>query len=236
MTYIILAAGTGSRLNPITLKHPKTLFSLDDKTTILQRMVSSIKDMDKAAKVVIICGFKHKLLKEKVSDVYWVYNPFYKVTNSLGSLWCAREHLKDDVTIINGDIVMSYELMKDIIVKPVKKPCVLIDTSIKNDGDYNIQLDEDKVVVMSKELTSYSGEYAGVTKLNTDSAKKLCEKLDEMVEDGRYTTWYEDALVQMIFENNFELFATDISNYEWTEVDSVDDLVYAKRIHRKQKV
>lgn len=236
MTYIILAAGTGSRLNPITLKHPKTLFSLDDKTTILQRMVSSIKSMDKSAKVVIICGFKHNLLKEKVSDVYWVYNPFYKVTNSLGSLWCAREYLKDDVTIINGDIVMSYELMKDIIVNPVQKPCVLIDTSIKNDGDYNIQLDDDKVVVMSKEMTSYSGEYAGVTKLNNDSAKKLCEKLDEMVEDGRYTTWYEDALVQMIFENNFELFATDISNYEWTEVDSVDDLVYAKRIHRKQKV
>ena len=52
-----------------------------------------------------------------------------------------------------------------------------------------------------------------------------------MVEDGRYTTWYEDALVQMIFERNFRLFFQDISQYDWTEVDSVDDLTFAKKIH-----
>lgn len=235
MTYIILAAGTGSRLYPITLKHPKTLFSLDNETTILQRMVNSLKKLDKESKIVIICGFQHQLLKEKIKDkgVIWVYNPFYAVTNSLGSLWFAKSYLDNDVTIINGDIVTSYDLIKDILVKPVNRPCVLVDASIKNDGDYNVQMDNDRVIVMSKELKTYTAEYAGVTKLDKTSSIALSEKIDEMVQDGRYTTWYEDALVQMIFENNFQLYGIDISKYEWSEVDSVDDLVYAKQIHKK---
>ena len=233
MVYIILAAGTGSRLHPITLKHPKTLFSLDDQTTILQRMIGLLKELDPSGKIVVICGFQHQLLRSFVSDVTWVYNPFYEITNSLASLWFAKEYLQESVTIINGDIVMSRELMADVVTKEVKKPCVLIDTSIQ-EGDYNVQAEHGKVIVMSKALTSYTGEYAGVTKLDAASAEQLSVQLDELVEDGRYTTWYEDALVQMIFERNFQLYVEDIAQYDWTEVDSVNDLVYAKRIHEKE--
>ena len=86
---------------------------------------------------------------------------------------------------------------------------------------------------MSKELTNYSGEYAGVTKLNRDSSIRLKQKIEEMIDIGMYGHWYEDALVQMFFEENFELFVKDISIYEWTEVDNVNDLMYAKTIHSK---
>lgn len=233
MVYLILAAGTGSRLHPITLKHPKTLFSLDEKTTILSRMTALLHRLDSSAQVVVICGFQHKMLKDSISGVTWVYNPFYAVTNSLGSLWFAREYLNQEVTVLNGDIVMSEQLVREVVAKSVQQPFVLMDSSIKN-GDYNIQTNENKVIVMSKALTSYTGEYAGVTKLDAASAVQLREQISDMVEDGRYTTWYEDALVQMIFEHNFQLYAKDISQYEWTEVDSVDDLMFARQIHEKE--
>ena len=87
---------------------------------------------------------------------------------------------------------------------------------------------------MSKELSNYYGEYAGVTKLDHDSALKMREEMDEMIEEGFYDQWYENALVQMIFKNDFKLYYTDISNYEWTEVDSVNDLLLAKRIHTQE--
>jgi hypothetical protein len=56
-----------------------------------------------------------------------------------------------------------------------------------------------------------------------------------MVEEGYYDQWYENALVQLIFKNDFQLYYEDICNYEWTEVDCVSDLIVAKGIHMNEK-
>ncbi|EHM52089.1 NTP transferase domain-containing protein [Flavonifractor plautii] len=233
MTYIILAAGSGTRLHPITLTHPKTLFSLDGSTTILSRMVGLLRTIDPGSTVVIVTGFQHQQLENAVQmeNVVWVYNPFYAVTNSIASLWFAQEYLKDQVTVLNGDIVMSRELLQNIVTQDTEYPYVLMDASILKHGDYNVQANGERVVVMSRDLSTYSGEYAGVTKLDGRAAEQLRHKVCEMVERGLYNHWYEDALVQMIFENDFELRIRDIQQYQWTEVDDVDDLVCAKRIH-----
>ena len=233
MTYIILAAGSGTRLHPITLTHPKTLFSLDGSTTILSRMVGLLRTIDPGSTVVIVTGFQHQQLENAVQmeNVVWVYNPFYAVTNSIASLWFAQEYLKDQVTVLNGDIVMSRELLQNIVTQDTEYPYVLMDASILKHGDYNVQANGERVVVMSRDLSTYSGEYAGVTKLDGRAAEQLRHKVCEMVERGLYNHWYEDAMVQMIFENDFELRIRDIQQYQWTEVDDVDDLVCAKRIH-----
>lgn len=235
MTYIILAAGSGTRLHPITLLHPKTLFSLDGSTTILGRMTGLIHALDREANIVVVTGFQRELVEGHISNVTWVRNPFYEVTNSIASLWFARQFLDGEVTILNGDIVMSKKLMAEVVTARTDVPRVLMDSSVLKNGDYNVQADGGKVIVMSKALTTYSGEYAGVTKLDGNSAPQLKRRVEEMVDRGIYNNWYEDALVQMIFEEDFELLAQDISRYEWTEVDSVDDLMRAKGIHAKDR-
>ncbi len=171
-----------------------------------------------------------------LEGVRFVYNPFYDVTNSIASLWFARDELDaDNVVLIDGDIVMSNELIRDVLCKPVERPCVLVDSSIKTDGDYNVEVSGEQVLVMSKELDNYYGEYAGVTKLNHDSAILMREEMNSMIEEGFYDQWYENALVQLIFKNDFKLYYNDISNYEWTEVDSVNDLLLAKHIHAQEQ-
>ena len=236
MKYIFMVAGKGTRLQPLTLKHPKSMYKLDENTTLLQRMVTLIKKYDSEAEIVIVTGHMHRAIEEQVTGATFVYNPFYEVTNSIASLWFAREHVDaDNVVLIDGDIVMSDELVKDIMCKPVDRATVLVDSSIKTDGDYNVEISGDQVLVMSKDLTSYYGEYAGVTKLDRESALLMRSELEDMVEEGFYDQWYENALVQLIFKKDFRLFYTDISNYEWTEVDSVNDLLLAKQIHMKEK-
>ena len=236
MKYIFMVAGKGTRLQPLTLKHPKSMYKLDENTTLLQRMVMLIKKHDEEADIVIVTGHMHRRIEEQVVGVRFVYNPFYEVTNSIASLWFAKEELDaDNVVLIDGDIVMSDELVKNVMCKPVDKPLVLVDSSIKTDGDYNVEVSGDQVLVMSKDLDNYYGEYAGITKLDHDSALLMKKEMESMIEEGFYDQWYENALVQLIFKNDFKLFYTDISNYEWTEVDSVNDLLVAKQIHLKEK-
>lgn len=235
MKYIMMVAGKGSRLRPLTLRHPKSMYMLDQNTTLLQRMVSVIREIDTEADIVIVTGHMHRSIESQVDGVTFIYNPFFEVTNSIASLWFAREHLDaDNVVLIDGDIVMSRELMRDVVCRPVEKPYVLVDSSIKTDGDYNVEVSGDQVLVMSKDLASYYGEYAGISKLDRTSALEMRTELETMVEDGFYDQWYENALVQLIFKSDFKLYYTDISNYDWTEVDSVNDLLHARQIHAKE--
>lgn len=232
MTYIFMTAGKGSRLYPLTLKYPKSLYKLDKNTTVLKRMITLLKKYDNNAKIIVVVGFMKEQVQDEIEGVIFITNPFYEVTNSIASLWFAKNYLDDDqVVIINGDIVMEEELIKKIVCQRTDSPKVLIDSSIKNDGDYNVQINGDRVLVMSKDLNEYYGEYAGVTKLDRTSAIKLQECVTEMVENGMYDQWYENALVQMIFNTDFKLYYEDISDYKWTEVDCVSDMLMAKQIH-----
>lgn len=232
MTYIFLVAGKGARLHPLTLRYPKSSYKLDKNTTVLQRMVMLIKKYDKEANIVIVVGFMHETIKKGLENVTFVYNPFYEVTNSIASLWFAKEYLdNDNVTIINGDVVMDEELIKKVVCRRVERPMVLLDSSIRFAGDYNVQITGEKVLVMSKELEEYYGEYAGVTKLDRYSASVLNSCIQQMVCDGMYDQWYENALDQLIFNDDFELYYEDISEYRWTEVDCVSDMLLAKQIH-----
>lgn len=234
MTYIILAAGQGKKLQPLTFSQPKTLYKLDGNKNVLQRVVSSIRKSDEDAEIVVVVGFMYKHIQQELEDenVKIVLNPFYAVTSSIGSLWFAKDFLqRENVTIINGDVVISDSLLHDVICTHTDVPYVLLDSTKQNSFKYNVQVQDDKVCVMSGNLTNYYGNYASVTKLDAVSCRFLLDQISLMVNEGMYNLFYEDALVQMIFDNNFELYFKDIKDYQWTEVDTVDDLIKAREIN-----
>ena len=233
MTYIILSAGKGVKLQPLTLNHPKSLYKLDDKTTILQRLVRKIRKYDAESEIVVVVGYMYNQIQKELEDdnVKFVHNPFYSVTSSMGSLWFAKDYLqRENVTIINGDIVTSEKLIEDIVSQYTDYPCVLLDSTRRDPNKYNVQVQGDLVCVMSKNLTEFAGNYASITKLDAVSSRFLLEQLNLMVNEEMYNLFFEDALVQMIFQKNFELYYKDIKDYNWTEVDSVDDLLKARQI------
>lgn len=232
MTYIILAAGKGTNLQPLTLKTPKSLYRLHQDTTVLQKMTRNIRAYDSNAEIVVIAGFMYSVVLKELEkeNAVVVRNPFYAQTGSIASLWFARKYLeRDNVTILNSDIVAEDRLFEEVISQKTKKPYVLIDSSRK-DGKYNVQIEGDSVCVMSKSLSDYYAQYASITKLDAVSARFLAEEIDDMVNQEMYDLLYEDALTQMIFSNDFKLYYKDIAGYKWTEIDTVNDLIHAKEI------
>ena len=237
MTYIILAAGQGTKLQPLTLKTPKSLYKLDKDTTVLQRMVRSIRKYDSEAEIVVVAGFMydHILQEIKSENVIVIRNPFYAITSSLASLWFARKYLeRENVTIINADIVLENRLMEEVICKTTDRPIVLIDSSIEKNGKFNVQVQDDKVCVMSKDLSEFYGQYICITKLDAISARFLNKEIDGMINDEMYDQLFETALVQMIFTHDFELYYKDIKGFVWAEIDCVDDLIKAKKVQKRE--
>lgn len=235
MTYIILAAGKGTNLQPLTLKTPKSLYKLDRETTVLQRMIRSIRKFDREAEIVVVVGFMydHVMREVEKENVIIVRNPFYARTGSIASMWFAKKYLeRENVTVMNSDIVLEDRLVEEVVCKHTDKPYVLVDSG-RTTGKYNVQIQDDKVCVMSKSLSSFFAQYACVTKLDAVSARFLIEEIENMVNDEMYDQLFEDALVQMIFENDFDLYYTDIKGYAWTEVDDVNDLIKARVVQKK---
>lgn len=235
MTYIILAAGKGVNLQPLTLKTPKSLYKLDRNTTVIQRMVRLIRKNDTKAEIVVVAGFMYEQITKELEreNVKIVRNPFYSATGSIASLWFARKYLeRDNITIINSDIVVEDKLVEEILCKPTDIPYVLIDSG-KTTGKYNVQINGERICVMSKSLSEFYAQYVSITKLDAVSARFLIEELENMVNGEMYTQLFEDALVQMIFENDFDLYYKDIKGYQWAEVDTVNDLIVAQEVQNK---
>lgn len=235
MTYIILAAGKGNNLQPLTLKYAKTSYKLDEETTVLQRMVRSIRRVDKNAEIVVVVGYKAEVVKAELDgeNVKFVMNPFYEVTNSISSVWFARDYLeRENVTIVHGDVVFSDEVVKSYLSVPTDYPYVLVDSSYNRPGAYNVVTQENQVLVMSKKLEHFSAKYCCMTKLDPVSSRLLKQEVDSMINGNMYDQYFEDSLVQMIMFHDFQLFCVDIAGKKWAEVDSVDDLLTAQKIHR----
>ncbi len=235
MTYIILAAGKGTSLQPLTLKTPKSLYKLDRHSTVLQRMIRTIRKYDNKGEIVVVAGFMYDHVLKEVGreNVIVVRNPFYAVTSSIASLWFAKKYLeRENVTILSSDIVLEDRLFEEIICRNTDIPYVLVDSS-KTEGKYNVQVQGDKICVMSRALSSFFAQYVCVTKLDAVSARFVLEELDTMINAEMYDQLFEDALVQMIFENDFDLYYKDIKGYSWTEVDTVDDLLRAREVQKQ---
>ena len=157
MTYIILAAGKGANLHPLTLKYPKTSYKLDENITVLQR----IRKFDKNAEIVVVVGYLSDMIRHELSDdnVKFVMNPFYEVTNSISSVWFARDYLeRENVAIIHGDAVFEDYLLENYLVKPTNYPYVFVDSSSIMPNNYNAVIMEDQVLVMSKKLENFSAK------------------------------------------------------------------------------
>lgn len=233
MKVIILSAGIGSRLKPLTANVPKSMLLIDSNTTVLERTINIINNNIKNAEIIIVNGFCKDKINDcvaKYSNCKTIHNPFFRITNSISSLWFAREFMDDDTIFINADVIVEERLFRYMLTK--KDSFVLYDSSIGDMADYKVSVKDGEIVVMSKDLNKFSGEYVGITKLTKEDTIKLRRKIESMVKDEMVNEWYETAMVDMIFTENFKLKAVDACDYSWTEIDNVNDLIKAKEIFK----
>ena len=236
MEYIILAAGVGTRLYPYTKNTPKCMVKVSENETVVERTVRLINQCDKEAHMTLVLGFEAKQIMDLLgSKCDYVINPFYKVTNSIASLWYARKILEKgiDTVILNADVVFSKEFAKEICRKP-DRSIIYYDSSIRSHGDYNVQVIDGNMIVMGKELEEYDGEYVGITKYVGAETKILLNEVDSMVLDNLYDQWYENALVQLSLNERHEFKTVNVCDYQWSEIDSINNLLKIRNIIKRE--
>lgn len=223
MKAILLAAGVGSRICNDIQKMPKSMLLVNEQPLI----VHTVKLLRKNnIAVTVITGYMHQIIEDAIRDlgatVY--YNPFFKVTNSMGSLWYARDELApgEDVMIANADVYYTQELL-DLILSTKKSNFLLSDKTRVNEGDYFFGSENGVLKRYGKQLlpSERDSEYVGIGVLKNEWIEKFRTRLCQMIESGQYDLWWENVLYSLAEEE--KVYTVDVDGIFWSEVDTISD-------------
>lgn len=122
MKIIILAAGRGERLMPLTQNTPKPLIDMGNGNTLLEEQIMNIQKSGVINEIILVTGYlseqieaKMRLYHERGIKIFTVYNPFWKISNNLISLWLTRHIIANtDVMITNGDNIFTPDVFSGL--------------------------------------------------------------------------------------------------------------------------
>lgn len=228
MKAILMAAGYGGRISQFT-NEPKSLLKINGKSIIRHTVEMLIANN---ISVTIIVGFKHKLIEEELKDlpVKFYYNPFFRVTNSIGSLWLAREELNttEDVIFGNADVYWNQDIL-DLLLVNTNETVMLGDKSRALIGDYFFGCKNNKIEKYGKELLpeERTCEYVGLARIKNSFLTTFKQQLTYLIDNGEYNLWWENVLYTMT--DKFPVYVQDVDGKFWAEVDYIEDYERIKK-------
>jgi len=231
MQSIILAAGIGSRLRPLTEVKPKGMVKVNGVPIIEHQIKAYLQAGLKEEEITIVAGYKPDFIKDFITKNYpnikLIINEVYNTTNNMFSLDMALDTIDDDVVVSNGDCVYEYSIIKDFLNYQAPN-------SIASEkGGYTEE--NMKIIVKSERITHISkaiqendayGNSIDLYKIGKNSLKEFKIIIKGMIEEDK-NLWAELALDKSFESITFEPF--DIQNRKWMEIDNYDDLHIAER-------
>lgn len=234
MKAVILVAGRGTRLGSLTEKIPKCLLRVGNQT-ILERLLKQLNS-NGIKDIILVVGFKKEKIKQEVDrlslpiNVIYIENKIYDRTNTIYSVWLAREKVKEGFILINGDVISEDSIMKDLIKHPGKNVLTIDNTKKLGEEEVKVYLEDSKVTEIGKHLNPLTshGESIGVQKLSREDSKILFDEIKHFVDRDEIKTFYESAFNNILSKVDFDILKTE--GRKWTEVDFIEDYEEAKKI------
>ena len=240
MIGMVLAAGAGRRLQPLTDDLPKTLLPVDGERTILDIALANLKQVG-MDEVVVVTGFAAQRITDLQEELErrhgvrleLVFNPKAEEWNNAYSLWCAREALAEGVILVNGDTVHPASVEERVLETRGAADLILAVDDQKALGEEEMKLHLTPDGFMDRinkalDPSTAEGEYIGVTLIEPAAAGPLTEALE--------ATWRRDS--GLYYEDGFQEFAdrggrvavAPIGQVDWVEVDDHADLARAREV------
>lgn len=230
---VILAAGIGSRLRPLTNDRPKALVPVGGQS-ILARAIDSLVARG-IEKLVIATGYREDAIARAVSrlpiEVVLRPNPEYESTQNSVSLALCRDLLEGKSFFrLDGDVVFEGEVLSRLTA--IDAPLVAaVDRGRMLDAEaMKVRLHEDgrTVAAFGKEisLAESGGESIGIEWISAAASAPLFDGLDRARRAGETHLYYEDVYSRLI-AGGLRVGAADVTGVRWCEVDCAEDLAQA---------
>lgn len=231
MKAIIISAGKGERLYPLTKNTPKSLLEVGDGLTMLETQLHSLS-ANNIKDIVIVTGFKSEQIEAKIKEyqqslnITTVFNPFFDISNNLISVWMARHHMTSDFITINGDDIFSETVIENLLKSPHDITLVIDEKKSYDDDDMKVIHRNGEILEVSKKIDPLkaNGESIGIIKYSNKGPRIFVEMLDSMVRDLQNRNLFYLQAIQNIIDKGFKVHYSLCQESDWAELDFHPDL------------
>ena len=235
MKAIILSAGQGKRLLPLTAKQPKAAIKIEGKS-VLEWQLQELSKCE-VDEVLVVTGFgadKIDTIVEKQSLVTTktLYNPFYLQSDNLGTCWVAQHEMQSPFMLINGDTLFEASIVRQLLKSDGHNPITLVTDSkdLYDDDDMKIILKNNKISSIGKTIdrSKVDAESIGMMAFSKEGAALFVGELNTMMRsDCGLKKWYLSAINATAQKCSVGICPID--GLQWCEIDGPEDLEIAKR-------
>ncbi|WCT72785.1 phosphocholine cytidylyltransferase family protein [Sphingomonas naphthae] len=225
---IILSAGKGSRLLPLTADRPKCLIDFAGRN-LLEWQIDSLK-ANGIERVTIVTGFRSDLVDAVAAarpGVETLFNPFYHVADNLGSVWMVRHAFDRDTLLLNGDTLVSPDLVATVLAGANAPINVTIDVKPDYDAD-DMKVWRDAAGLLrriGKTLTpeETNAESIGLLAFRGEGRALFTDAVERAMHTPAGTaSWYLKVIDTLAPTDR--VGTVPIVGHEWAEVDFPADL------------
>jgi HAD superfamily hydrolase (TIGR01450 family) len=237
MIGIILAAGIGSRLRPMTNTKPKCLVTTAGKPLLKYQIDAYIKAGVK--ELIIVVGYESDAIRNyckhiKNIVIHIVENDDYETTNNMYSLYLVRELVHEQAFILNNaDLSIDDTIIRDLI-NCQDDDAIAVDSSQYNDESMKLVVDsEGRITDISKEITEQESYGCSIDfyKFSSDSCDVFFKEITRVIEiDRNLKDWTEVAMQRMMQKGTINFRPCDIAGKAWVEIDDYADLALSDRV------
>ena len=231
MKAIILAAGVGSRIRPMTDDCPKTLLKIGE-VTILERMLTNIQACG-INDVIFVLGYLQEKIEAFVKDTFpnlkthFIVNDRYAETNTGYSLMLAEELVMGSSFVkFDADVVFDRKILEKLLACDDQN-YLCIDKNIQLDAEeIKVVVDRnDRIIKASKTVrpNDAMGESIGIEKISSDTAGLLFAELRAMMGQAENHQEYYEGAYERLIKKNVPFYTLDITGLNWAEIDTKND-------------
>ena len=234
-TALLLAAGTGSRLLPLTQDMPKCL-TIVNGVPILDRLVSCLNQQG-FKRLVVVTGHLENRIREFLGNrrgnmiIDYIFSPLYETTNNIYSLWMARKIINEPFLLIESDLVFHASLLDDMLYPDriaVSSMQPWMDGSTVTINQFD-QVDAFQTGAADP-VDEARYKTVNIYSLSLSSWLGVVERLDQYISAGRVNVYYETVFEEMVADSCLSLQAVYFDNKPWYEIDTIADLAKAEKL------